>query len=399
MAENGLFVGADKMMKDVHDVLEHNILPFWERLKDPQGGFFGRITGDGALQEDAPRGAVLNARILWTYSALYRRFNRKEHLIMAVHAKDYFVSHFMDHKYGGVYWSLDARGKRLVDKAQLYAQAFGIYALSEFFAATGDDEALKAAINIYYIVERHFADMVHGGYIEALGRDFKPLEDMRLSPRDVNCAKTMNSHLHLLEGYANLYRIWPDPVLRDRVVNLLDILETKMTDPATGHLELYFDRDWTVIPGGVSFGHDIETSWLAQECAMAVRDFRTVERARALARRLYAAGLEGIQRDGSLICEVKPDGTVVNDRHWWVQAESVVGNLWAWKYLSVPEGFEHAQKAWEYISDRIIDRDGGEWWWYCDAEGEPSFLADKAGEWKCPYHDVRMCLQVLGIFD
>lgn len=319
--------------------------------------------------------------------------------MMAVHAKDYFITQFMDHKYGGVYWSLDARGKRLVDKAQLYAQAFGIYAMAEFYAATGDDEALKAAINIYHIVERHFADNVNGGYIEALQRDFKPLEDMRLSPRDVNCAKTTNSHLHLLEGYATLYRVWPDPGLRNRIVDLLDLMETRMTEPSTGHLHLYFDKDWKVIPGGISFGHDIETSWLALDCAMAVKDFRTVERTRALCRRLYAAGLKGLQRDGSLIYEVKADGTIVDDRHWWVQAESVVGNLWAWKYLSEPEGFERAQRAWEFISDRLVDYDGGEWWWYCDAEGEVSRLADKAGEWKCPYHDVRMCLQVLGIFD
>lgn len=395
----GDFSASDSLMRDVNDVLDHNILPYWETLKDPAGGFYGRIDGDGALHEDAPRGAVLNARILWTYSALYRRFHRKEHLIMAVHAKDYFVGYFLDHKYGGVYWSLDAQGRRLVDKAQLYAQAFGIYALAEFYMATGDDEALKAAVNIYHIVEKHFSDPVDGGYIEALGRDFEPLEDMRLSEHDVNCQKTMNSHLHLLEGYATLYRVWPDPGLRDRVAALLELLETKIMNPATGHLELYFDRDWTVVPGGVSYGHDIETSWLALECAMAVCGFDTVGRTRAMARRLYAAGLEGLQPDGSLIYEVHTDGTVDTDRHWWVQAESVVGNLWAWKYLAVPEGYGRAVRAWEYISRNIVDRLDGEWWWKCDAEGRPDRAADKAGEWKCPYHNARMCLQVLGIFD
>ena len=390
---------SDALMKDVHDVLEHNILPFWEQMKDPSGGFYGRMTGDGKLVEDAPRGAVLNARILWTYSALYRRFRRKEHLMLAVHAKDYFVEHFLDHKYGGVYWSLDAKGRRLVDKAQLYAQGFGIYALAEFFAATGDDDALKAAVNIFHIVERHFADHEYGGYVEALGRDFEPLDDMRLSEHDVNCQKTMNSHLHLLEGYAILYRVWPDPRLRDRIISLLDILETRIVNPSTGHMELYFDRDWTVVSGGVSYGHDIETSWLALECAFAVRDFDAVERTRALSRRLYAAGLEGLQPDGSLIYEIKADGETDTDRHWWVQAESVVGNLWAWKFLAEPEGFRRAERALEYILDCIVDHEDGEWWWKCDAEGVPDRSADKAGEWKCPYHNVRMCLQVLGIFD
>lgn len=390
---------SDALIKDVTGVLIHNILPFWEKLKDPSGGFYGRIAGDGTLMEDAPRGAVLNARILWTYSALFRKFRHKDHLLMAAHAKNYFVEHFLDHKYGGVYWSLDHTGRRLVDKAQLYAQGFGIYALSEFFAATGDDEALKAAVNIYHIVERHFADPVYGGYVEALGRDFEPLEDMRLSEHDVNCKKTMNSHLHLLEGYANLYRIWPDPGLRERVTDLLELLGIRMVNPATGHLELYFDSDWTVVPGAVSYGHDIETSWLALECALAVRDFDAVERTRALSRRLYAAGLEGLQPDGSLAYEKLTDGSTDTARHWWVQAESVIGNLWAWKYLSEPEGYKLAQKAWEYIAAHIVDREGGDWWWSCDAEGTPDCTADKAGEWKCPYHNVRMCLQVIGIFD
>ena len=222
---------------------------------------------------------------------------------------------------------------------------------------------------------------------------------MRLSEHDVNCQKTMNSHLHLLEGYATLYRIWPDPGLRERVAALLELMETRIMNPATGHLELYFDRDWTVVPGGISYGHDIETSWLALECAMAVRGFDTVGRTRAMARRLYAAGLEGLQPDGSLIYEVHPDGSVDTDRHWWVQAESVVGNLWAWKFLSVPEAYGRALKAWEYISRNIVDREDGEWWWNCDAEGRPHRAADKAGEWKCPYHNTRMCLEVLGIFD
>ena len=393
------FATSDALVRDVTDVLEHNILPFWDRLKDPAGGFYGRVLGDGTLVGDAPRGAVLNARILWTYSALYRRFRRKEHLMAAVHAKEYFIEHFLDHKYGGVYWSLDARGKRLVDKAQLYAQSFGIYALAEFYAATGDDEALKGAVNIYHIVERHFADPVNGGYVEALGRDFKPLQDMRLSEHDVNCQKTMNSHLHLLEGYATLYRVWPDPGLRERVAALLEQLETRIINPATGHLELYFDRDWTVVPGGVSYGHDIEASWMALECALAVRGFDTVERTRALARRLYAAGLEGLQPDGSLAYELKASGEADTSRQWWVQAESVVGNLWAWKYLSEPDGFGRAIKAWDYISSHLVDREGGDWWWSCDAEGTPDRTADKAGEWKCPYHNVRMCLQVIGIFD
>ena len=389
---------SEFFFKDVEDVLLTNILPYWSKLKDPCGGYYGRVTGTGVLEKDAPRGAILNARIIWAFSSVYRLLGRQEDLCEASHAAEYFLEHFIDHKYGGVYWSVDSEGRRLVDKAQLYAQGFGIYALSEYYAASGDEEALKAAVNIFRITEKHFADRENGGYIEALGRDFEPLEDMRLSPLDVNCQKTMNSHLHLLEGYANLYKVWPDKDLRESIVSLLDILECRIMNPSTGHLELYFDRDWTVVSGGVSYGHDIETSWLAPECAAPLKDFALMDRVRAFALRMYDAGLEGLQEDGSLIYEITADGKTVTDRHWWVQAEAVVGNLWAWKYQGVAEGARRAEDAWKYISSHLVDRKGGEWWWSCDANGAVNTEDDKAGEWKCPYHNSRMCLEALKIF-
>ena len=390
---------TDPLFKDVTSVLLDNILPFWSALKDPQGGFYGQMTGDGRLIEDAPRGAILFSRIVWTYSAAYLRLGRQEDLVNAAHAEEYFLEHFIDHKYGGVYWSINADGSRKVDKAQLYAQGFGIYALSEYYAAAGDDEALKAAINIFRVTEKHFYDAENGGYLEALGRDFKPLEDMRLSPHDVNCQKTMNSHLHLLEGYTNLYKVWPDDLLRERIVELLGLFETKIMNPTTGHLDLYFERDWTVVGGAQSHGHDIETSWLALECAFALKDFNLVDRVRALARRLYTASLDGLLPDGSMAYETSAEGELIAERQWWVQAESVVGHLWAWKYLGVAEGVERARAAWAYISSHLIDREGGEWWWSISPDGEINRRDDKAGEWKCPYHNSRMCLQTISIMD
>lgn len=390
---------SDSFLLSAQDVLNQNILSYWLNLKDPRGGFYGRMTGTGELQTDAPRGAILNARIIWTFSAAYRALGDRKYLLAATHAKDYFLQYFLDHKYGGVYWSVDAEGRRLIDKAQLYSQGFAIYALSEFYAATRDDEALKAAVNIYHIVEKFFADHENGGYIEALGRNFEPLDDMRLSEHDVNCQKTMNSHLHLLEGYASLYRVWPDAGLRQRVADLLDILCSKIMNQQTGHLDLYFNRDWSIVGGGCSYGHDIETSWLAQECAMAIKDIDILTNVRAHARKLLKAGLEGLQTDGSLIYEHTADGRLVTDRHWWVQAESVIGNLWAWKYFGDEQGADRALRAWEYIQQHLIDWEGGEWWWSCDEAGAVNTIDDKAGEWKCPYHNSRMCLQILSLFD
>lgn len=390
---------SERLLSDASRILENNILKFWLELDDHRGGFYGRVDGDGHVDMDADRGAIMYARIIWAFSAAYARTRRRDYLLAASNAKEYFLNHFIDHKYGGVYWTVNCNGERVNTRLQLYAQGFGIYALSEFYAATRDEEALKAAIGIYKVVEGNFYDNRHGGYIEALNRDFSPIVDMRLSEHDINAQKTMNSHLHLLEGYANLYRVWQEEKLRGRVVELLDIMQKKIMNPQTGHLELYFDKDWKVIPGSLSYGHDIETSWLALECAFAIKDLDIINKVKPMCEKLYDAGMEGFHSDGSMQYETHPDGSVDDSRQWWVQAEALVGNLWAWKYLGRTEAADAALKTLDYISTYLIDWDGGEWWWSVDEKGIANTRDDKAGEWKCPYHNSRMCLQILSIFE
>ena len=385
---------TDTFRKEVRHVLESNILNYWLTLKDPNGGFYGEADSAAEIQYAAPRGAILNARIMWAFAAAYRVLKKTEYLVAAVHARDYFLEHFCDHRNGGVYWSVDADGKRLDTKKQLYAQGFAIYGLSELYRATRDDEVLKNAINLFRIVESRFKDKENGGYIEALTREFTPLEDMSLSAHDINADKTMNSHLHLLEAYANLYRVWPDPDLRDAVNDLLDIVCTKVMAPS-GHLQLYFRRDWSVLPGGVSYGHDIETSWLILECASALHDVDAVNRVRPSALLMGKAGNEGLRSDGSVMYEKLADGTLDLSRQWWVLAESVVGNLWLWKYHGDLAAVDRALSTWAYIRDNLVDYDNGDWFWSVAPDGTPDKESVKAGFWKCPYHNTRMCLQVL----
>lgn len=379
-------------------ILQENILQYWLKLKDPAGGFYGEVSADGALLADAPRGVILNARIIWAFAAAYRALGRKEYLEAAVWAKEWFLKHFCDHKHGGVYWSVSASGERLETKKQLYAQGFAIYGLSELVRASGDEDALKEAVNLFKVVEARFADTVNGGYTEALARDFSPLEDMSLSAHDINADKTMNSHLHILEAYANLYRVWPDPALKEAVVKLLDIICGKVM-AADGHLQLYFRNDWTVLPGAVSYGHDIETSWLMLECAEALEDLDVISRVRPFALRLGLAGNEGLLPDGSMRYEKLPDGRFDDERQWWVEAETVVGNLWLWKYHGVTEGFDIAMRTWNYIREHLVDTAAGEWWWAILADGSVDRTHPKAGFWKCPYHNARMCLEALRILD
>ena len=377
---------TEVFFREVRDTLTSNILPFWLQLKDPRGGFYGEMQADGTVLYDAPRGAILNARLIWTFAAAYSFLKDTQYLVAAVHARDWFLDHFCDHKYGGVYWSVTPEGERLDAKKQLYAQGFAIYGLSELYKVSRDDEALKQAVNLFRVVETHFADPEHGGYIEALARDFSPLEDMSLSAHDINADKTMNSHLHILEAYANLYQVWPDPSLKEAVERLLEIIGTRVMAPS-GHLQLYFRKDWSVLPGGVSFGHDIETSWLALECAFALRDADVVTRVRPRALQMGRAGNEGLLPDGSMRYEQLLDGSFDDSRQWWVQAETVVGCLnQGWE--------ERALRCWDYIKKNLLAPDG-EWYWSVDADGNPNTADDRAGFWKCPYHNGRMCMEII----
>ena len=388
---------TDTFLQEIREELTGRILPFWLALKDPRGGFYGEMSAQGTVRYDAPRGVVLSARLIWSFASAYAALHRTDYLVAAVHARDWFLAHFCDHKFGGVYWSVTAEGERLDAKKQLYAQGFAIYGLSELYKVTRDDEALKNAINLYKVVETYFADTEHGGYVEALDRDFSPLRDMSLSEHDINADKTMNSHLHLLEAYANLYQVWPDEGLRERVEALPEIIGTRIVGP-DGHLRLYFRCDWSVLPGAVSFGHDIETSWLALECAFALKDLDVVNRVRPWALRLGLAGNEGLLPDGSLRYERLPDGRYDDERQWWVQAESVVGNLWLWKYHGDADAAQKALAGWAYIRDHLLDPAGGEWWWAVLPDGSIDREHPKAGFWKCPYHNTRMCLQALSLF-
>ena len=378
------------------DCLEHNILDYWLTLRDPNGGFKGEVLSDGTVLEDAPRGVILNARIIWTFAAVYGMFPKPEYLAAAQHAKEYFLEHFIDKEYGGVYWSVTALGRPLETKKQLYSQGFAIYGLSELYKVTREEEVLEKAIDLYNVVERYYADHKNGGYREALARDFSPLEDMSLSAHDINAQKTMNSHLHILEAYANLYQVWPDRALKSRVESLLDIVCTRIMAPG-GHLQLYFADDWSVLPGGISYGHDIETSWLALECAMALKDNAVIDRVKPAALKMGHAGNEGLLPDGSLRYEQLQDGSRDDSRQWWVQAEAVVGNLWLWKHHGLEEGLRNAINAWKYIREHLIDNEKGEWYWAILPGGEPDLANPKAGFWKCPYHNSRMCLEALKI--
>jgi mannobiose 2-epimerase len=311
---------ARAMERDLRD----NILPFWTgRVPDERhGGFLGWIGDDLTVDPEAPKGGVLNSRILWTFAAAFRRFGDPAYREMAHRAFAFLRDRFWDEAHGGVLWMLDHEGRPLSDRKQTYNLAFAIYGLAEYARATGETSARNRAVALYQTVEEHAADRVHGGYWEARGRDWRPLADVRLSERDLNAPKSMNTHLHVMEAYTNLLRAWDDPGLRSHLASLVALHLERIVDPRSGHLQLFFDEEWRPIDAASSFGHDVEASWLLVEAAEAVGDAPLRDEARRVATRLARVTLaEGLDREhGGLFAERAADGRLDDEKHWWMGA-------------------------------------------------------------------------------
>ena len=389
-----------RLRQELLEELHTNILPFWSnRMADPRGGFYGRMSGTNELIADAPRSAILAGRILWTFAAACRVTGRPEYLAQATAARDYLADRFLDPVEGGVYWSVEADGRPRETKKQFYALAFALYGLSEYARATGDERSLLQAVELYRTIERYAYDPVHNGYAEAAARDWTALGDVRLSDKEANVNRTMNTHLHILEAYTNLLRAWPDEQLRRQTRNLVAIFLRHIVDARSGHLGLFFDEEWRPIEAGChSYGHDIEASWLLLEAASAVGDPALYERTRSSCARIADAAMEGYRPDGSLIYERRADGTTDCERHWWVQAECVVGLSYLCRCHGRREALDAALGTWDYIRTHLVDRERGEWWWSILPDGTVNRTDDKAGFWKCPYHNGRMCLEIAALF-
>ena len=385
--------------QEVREVLENNILRFWiDRMQDNEhGGFYGRIDNNNVLYADADKGAILNARILWTFSAAYRVLGKSEYLKIATRAKRYFIDHFIDPEYGGVYWSLDYKGQPKDTKKQFYAIGFAIYGLSEYARATNDQEALEQAINLYRCVEEHALDKEYNGYIEAMTRNWQPIDDMRLSEYDANYPKSQNTHLHIIEPYANLYRVWPSKELEASLRNIIGIFTDRILNPETHHLDLFFEMDWKRGAGQLeSYGHDIECSWLMHEAALVLGDQKVLNKVEPIVQIVAKASEKGLTPDGSMIHEANlTAGTKDDDLHWWVQAEAVVGFYNIYQHFHDEAALEKALRCWQYIKENLIDYQHGEWYWSRHRDGSLNTVDDKAGFWKCPYHNGRMCLEII----
>jgi mannobiose 2-epimerase len=382
--------------------LRTDILPFWlDHARDlKRGGFYGLIDEDMRVHPDAPRGTLLTARVLWTFSAAYRRFHDPAYLTMAQWAEKDLLAHGWDAKFGGLFWTTAPDGTPVTTVKHVYDQSFGIYALSEYYRTTKDQAALDRAIAIYRLIESKARDHQHGGYFESFTRDWRRDDSLQRRILGGTGAKSQNTHIHLLEAYTNLYRAWPDPQFREDFRALLTLMLTRIIDPHSHHLVLYFNDDWTPVSEEISFGHDIELSWLVVEAASVLGDPTLLAQARATALQMAdVTERQGLDTDGGVLNEAGPHGITDANKDWWPQAEAAVGFLNAYQISAEPRFFADSRRVWGFIQAKFVDRTNGDWWQSLTRDGHPRPHGAKVSTWKCPYHNSRSCLELLDRLD
>jgi mannobiose 2-epimerase len=387
------------LRQKVEKELLSDILPFWltYAIDEEYGGFRGQISNDLTIDPHAAKGLILNARILWTFSKAYSTYKSPVYLATARRAYDYLTRYFWDSEFGGVYWMLDYLGKPHDTKKRIYGQAFTVYALAEYFHASGDAGALEKALRMVRSIESSSHDDEHGGYFETYERDWTLAKDQRLSDVDMDEKKSMNTHLHLMEAYATLLRFHEDENVRLRLRELIEIFLDHVIDAASHHFIMFFDEEWRPRSNKISFGHDIEGSWLLCEAAEILGNPDILARVRKVAVEMAQTVFEqGLDSDGGLLYELNPTDT---DKHWWPQAEAVVGFLNAYELTGQPHFLNAAERSWAFIEKYIVDHEHGEWFWRVSKSGVPSQEQYKVDPWKCPYHNGRACVEVMQRLD
>ncbi len=375
-----------------------NILNYWTKnsIDQKYGGFVGRINHFNEIVEKSPKGIILNSRILWTFSAASNHYQNNNYATKCNRAYNYLRDYFRDITYGGVYWEVNYLGKPLQNRKQTYAQAFTIYALSEYYKYSKNEEALSWAFELFEVLEQNTKDQKLGGYIEAFDQDWSPIEDMRLSYKDLNAPKTMNTHLHILEAYTTLFEVSNNDKVGNALKELINLfLENFVSEK--DHFKLFFSKNWKNLSHEVSFGHDIETAWLLIHAARILHDDSYIRKTESLSIKIADTFLkEALDKDFGVLNSINVQTNEIDfDKHWWPQAEAVVALLYVWRITAKEKYLIAAKRIWDFICNTIIDNSNGEWFFRVNRLGDPYINENKIGLWKCPYHNSRACIEII----
>ena len=382
------------LKEELHSELK-NILDYWSTntLDYDNNGFFGKIDHHNKVVQNAPKGIILNTRILWSFAAASNYLKTDKYAEICLRSYDYLTAYFKDNKHKGVFWELDYKGNPINKRKQVYAQSFTIYALSEYYLFSKNEEAKTWAIELFEIIEQFAKDKKSTGYLEAFNEDWSPIKDMRLSDKDMNAAKTMNTHLHILEAYTSLLKVYDNPILRASLKELVEIFLDRFLN-MNNHYDLFFDKNWKLLSNSVSYGHDIETAWLLIEAAKIVGDVDLLNQTRKLAIKVADTFLdEAIDADGAVMNEKNLDTNHLDtDRHWWPQVEALIGLNYVYNLSKGQKYLDNSVNIWNFTKRNLIDRVNGEWFFRVDKNGNPYTEEDKVSMWKAPYHTSRACI-------
>ncbi len=382
------------MVNEIKNELLNHIIPFWDSLEDKEyGGFYGFMDNSLNLDKKAEKGVILHSRILWFYSNCYLTLKNEKYLEKAKGCYEFMAKYCVDHENGGVYWTVNYDGSVKDDMKHTYCQAFFVYALASYYDASKDDNVLRLAMDMFNTIETKCVDDI--AYLEAMSRTWELVENDALSENGLMADKTMNTTLHLLEAYTELYRVHKDERVLERLKFQTRIFLDKIFCKEDDRLLVFFDRELNVIGDIHSYGHDIEATWLLDRACEVMGDDALTAEVSVMNEKIVANIRKLAYRDGSLLNE--RDKTEINTwRIWWVQAESVVGFTNGYQKYNNPEYLEIAKNVWNYIKNNIIDkRQGGEWYSQIDENGVPADFKAVVDPWKCPYHNGRMCLEII----
>ncbi len=371
-----------------------SILNYWMKyaVEKDKDGFYGAVNSKNIPDASAPKAIVINSRILWTFSAAHQLFPRAEYPAIAKRAFEYIKKYFIDEKYGGVYWSVTADGAPLQTKKQLYGHAFAIYGISEYYKICNDETVLKMAADVFSHVVKHAYNAHSGGYAEAFEKDWSNTDDYILSKSPA--IKSMNTHLHLLEAFTNLYRVWKNQSSKFHLEHCIEIMLGHIINGNTSRMMLFFTRDWKPLSNIISWGHDIEASWLLTEAAEVLGDEKLISKCKTVAVQMANAASSGLAEDGALNYELDTTTNHLNDsKQWWPQTEAMVGFFNAYQLTGKVHFLEKAEKVWAFIKNHLIDHKNGEWFGAVDA-GHKVIADNKVTFWKCPYHNGRSCMEI-----
>lgn len=383
------------MVEEVKKHLLETIIPFWKNLRDDEnGGYYGWLDYDLKLDKKAVKGCILNSRITWFFANAYTLLQDESLLEEAKHGYAFLRDHCIDQTNGGIYWSINYDGTPADTTKHTYNQAFCIYALSSYYEASGDEEALALARKLFQLIEDKCTDEV--GYLEAFTKDFKPESNEKLSENGVIADKTMNTLLHVFEAYTELYRVAGGEDVKKSLMWIMDTFADKVYNPALHRQEVFFDAKYNSIIDLHSYGHDIETAWLMDRGVEVLGEKAYADKMTPITKDLTAQ-IYKVAFDGHSLANECEKGAVKNNRIWWVQAETVIGFLNGYqKDPSKKEYLEASENEWKFITEHVMDkRAGSEWFWEVNQDGSPIEGRPIVEPWKCPYHNGRMCFEVI----